>query len=81
MKKYKKVLDYLINNKTRPMKEKKIAIYLMRRFTPLTNQEIGSIFNMKDQAVSKAAINTEKLIKQDKRLKRELKELVSSFGG
>jgi len=33
-----------------------IAIYLIRRHTGLTNGEIGKIFKMKAQAVSKAGI-------------------------
>ncbi len=53
----------MINSKTRPAVEKQIMIYLIRRYTELTNGEIGKIFKIKVQAaVSKAGIKIERLM-------------------
>ena len=55
----------MIDSKIRPAIEKQVAIYLIRRHTGLTNGEIGKIFKMKAQAVSKAGIKIERLIKEN----------------
>ncbi|MFH2138207.1 MAG: transposase [Candidatus Omnitrophota bacterium] len=64
-------------SKKRPMTAKKMAIYLMRRKTNLTNNQIGKIFNMKFSAVSKAVVDFTRQIDSDKRLKMVV-EMVTS---
>ncbi|MBW1939131.1 MAG: hypothetical protein JRI67_10290, partial [Deltaproteobacteria bacterium] len=66
---YKKNPEKLINSKTRPAVEKQIAIYLIRRHTGLTNGEIGKIFKMKAQAVSKAGIKIERLMEENRKIR------------
>ena len=78
-KRFKKNPEDLIDSKTRPALEKQIAIYLIRRHTGLTNAEIGSIFKMKAQAVSKAGIKIEKLINENRRIRRQVNKLISIF--
>ena len=80
-KRYKKNPEELINSKTRPAIEKQIAMYLIRRYTGLTNGEIGKIFKMKAQAVSKAGIKIELLMKEDRKIRSQVKKLISIFQG
>jgi chromosomal replication initiation ATPase DnaA len=49
---YKKNPEKLVNSKTRPAVEKQIAIYLIRRYTGLTNGEIGKIRNQVKKLIS-----------------------------
>ncbi|MFH1776898.1 MAG: hypothetical protein ABH952_04990 [Candidatus Omnitrophota bacterium] len=67
--------------KNRPLKERKIAIYLLKRFTGLTNPEIGERFNITFTAVSKAAKEAALLIKKDLKIEREVNRIISSFKG
>ncbi len=43
----------------------------LKRFTSLNNKEIGDIFKMEYHAISKAALNIERLIKENPRSKEE----------
>lgn len=54
-------------------------IHLLRKYTGLTNREIGEEFGMRFSAVSKAGLKIEKLIKDDKKLRPEVEGIVSSF--
>ena len=76
---YKKSLEEICNDKWRPMKEKKITIYLMKKFTDLTNNEIGKIFGMTYSAISKSKRCIADLIKQNKDIKKEVERIVSTF--
>ena len=76
---YKKSLEEICKDKRRPMNEKKITIYLMKKFTDLTNKEIGKIFGMTYSAISKAERSIVDLIKQNKGIKREVGRIVSTF--
>lgn len=78
---YKKKLDELVNSKSRPAIEKQVAIYLLRRCTGLTNGEIGKIFKMKAQAVSKAGIKIEKMMRENREISKQVKKLISIFEG
>jgi chromosomal replication initiation ATPase DnaA len=71
----------LIDSKTRPAIEKQVAIYLIRHHTGLTNGEIGKIFKMKAQAVSKAGIKIERLMKENRKIRNQVKKLISIFEG
>jgi len=70
-----------LNKRKRDTKIRKIAIYLMRKLTGLTNKEIGNIFGMNFSAVSKAAIGIEKEIRESKKVKKEIAKLISNFEG
>ncbi len=65
--------------RTRKGNTKKIAIYLMRELTGLTNSEIGEVFDMKYSAVSKAALSVERGMGKDKGLRKEARKLISNF--
>lgn len=78
-KKYNMSSQELCSLKRRPMTEKQIAIYLLRRFTPHTNKEVGVIFFMKYQAVSKAAHNIERLMKERSDMRIDVEEIISNF--
>jgi hypothetical protein len=54
---------------------------LIRRHTGLTNGEIGKIFKMKAQAVSKAGINLERLMKKNRKIRSQVNKLISIFEG
>jgi len=79
--KYKKTIEQICVSKSRPKKAKHVAIYLLRKYTELTNKEIGNEFGMKFSAVSKAALRIEQLIKQDKKLKQKVENIMSIVEG
>ena len=76
---YKKKPEELINSRKRTAIEKQVAIYLIRRHTGLTNGEIGKIFRMRAQAVSKAWIKIERLMEKNRKTRIKLKKLISTF--
>jgi chromosomal replication initiation ATPase DnaA len=58
---------------------KKVAIYLMKRYTCLDNKEIGQVFGgLHYSAVSKAAARLEKELAKDKDLTKLVGRLVSN---
>lgn len=67
---FKQTVKEIKTSNKRPMTAKKLAIYLIRRKTNLTNNQIGEIFNMKFSAVSKSVVDFTRQIDSDKRLKR-----------
>ena len=71
----------LFGMKNKPLEERKVAIYLLKRFTGLTNPEIGKKFGISFSAVSKAAKNIEVLMGIDKRVKHKVGTIISSFKG
>lgn len=77
--KYGKSLECICRSKKRPMKEKKMLIYLLRRLTGLTNREIGELVGMSYAAVSMAGISMEEEIEDNKRMKKEAEDIVYSF--
>jgi putative transposase len=78
-KRYGKTIEELCKSKKRPMKAKKIAIYLMKKLSNLTNNKIGENFGITYSAVSKATGDLETLISEDKTIKEEVEELISQF--
>lgn len=79
----KYALDLTGANKLKNKKSegKKIAVYLLQRYSGLSNVEIGQIFGISFSAVSKATASIESLMVEDKGLKKEIEGLVSSFKG
>ncbi|MDD5069782.1 MAG: transposase [Candidatus Omnitrophica bacterium] len=74
---YKQDVKTIKTSNKRPMTAKKMAIYLLRTKTNLTNNQIGEIFNMKFSAVSKAAVDFERQIEKNKQLAKAVKEITS----
>ena len=52
---------------------------MRRELSGPTNSEIGNIFGMNYSAVSKAAIDIENGMKEDKALRKEVARLISNF--
>jgi chromosomal replication initiation ATPase DnaA len=78
-KKYGKSIEEIRRSKKRPMKEKRMLIYLLRRLTGLTNREIGDVVGMKYGAVSMAGRKTEEEIARGKGVKKEADDIVCTF--
>lgn len=78
---YHKEAPELYASKKKPLFAKKVAIYLAKRLTCLSNAEIGSRFNITYSAVSKAAGDVERRRIEDKNVSREVMELISHFKG
>lgn len=76
---YKKEADMLRKAKSKPLLAKKVAVYLMKRLTALTNIEIGNEFGISYTAVSKAAKDVERLMLGDKRIGKDVEKMISSF--
>ncbi len=76
---YKISLADLRGRRTRPMRAKQVAIYLLRKYSALTNREIGEEFCMQYSAVSKAGLNIEQRMKDDRKLRHEVDEIISNF--
>ncbi|MCM8819870.1 MAG: hypothetical protein NC925_03640 [Candidatus Omnitrophica bacterium] len=55
------------------MTVKQIAIYLLKRFSSLTNREIGDIFKMNYHTVRKAVLNIARLMEERPGLKQKLR--------
>jgi len=78
-KNYAKETTAFCTTKRRSIKEKKIAIYLLKRLTELTNKEIGEKFGITYSAVSKVTVNIERILERDQCTKQELERLISHF--
>jgi chromosomal replication initiation ATPase DnaA len=65
--------------KKRPWEARKIAVYCLKRLTGLTNGEIGKQFGISDSAVSKAAGDVERLIKEKPEAGKQLEKIISNF--
>lgn len=63
----------------KPVLAKKVAIYLLKNLTAMTNKEIGKEFGISYSAVSKAAGDVERLMGEDGRVRDSIKELISRF--
>ena len=78
---YGKRVKEMRAKRTWTMREKRIAIYLMRKLAGLDNKKIGGVFRMNSSAVSKAAMSIERGINESSQLRREVKRLFSIFEG
>ena len=76
---FNKSAKELIEMKSRPATEKKIAIYLIKQFTVLTNNQTGKIFGITFSAVSKAAKEVALLIEKDSEIRKTARGLISTF--
>ena len=73
---YKITQEDLRYSKKRPTTARQVAIYLLRKKTALTNNEIGQFFNMKSSAVSWAAIDIERKVLLSNELKTSIGDLI-----
>jgi REP element-mobilizing transposase RayT len=72
--------DGIVNSEIKDSRA--IAIYLMKKYTGLTNREIGHIFgNLSYSGVSKVNRRFEKKIQKDSSLKRKVLEIMSNVKG
>jgi putative transposase len=78
---YQVTIDELRRSKARPMRARQMLVYLLRKYTGLTNREIGEMVGMQYSAVSKAGLTIERLLEGDKKLKRTITKIVSNFEG
>lgn len=78
---YHKKVEELYVSKKKPVFARKVAIFLAKRFSHLTNVEIGHRFGITYSAVSKAAGDVELLMQQDKNVNRDVLEIISHFKG
>lgn len=78
-KKYKVNPDTLCKIRNKPSFEKKLAIYLAKRYTHLTNREIGNIFIIGSTAAIKAARSIERVMAENKGVKKGVREIISAF--
>ena len=76
---YKEDPETLKKSKNKPLLAKKVAVYLMKRLTSMTNIEIGKEFGVSYAAVSKASKDIENLMQKDRRLKVGVKGIISRF--
>ncbi|MCM8813618.1 MAG: transposase [Candidatus Omnitrophica bacterium] len=60
---------------------RKVAIYVLRKCSGGTNQQLGDYFNISFSAVSKACADVESLIGQDNECRELVERVISSFKG
>ncbi|MDD5643946.1 MAG: transposase [bacterium] len=76
---YGKNPEYLKKAKKRPLLAKKIAVYLLKRFTDMTNECIGNKFQISYSAVSKINKDVIEIMERSEDVKAEVAELISHF--
>ncbi|MEK7849573.1 MAG: transposase [Candidatus Omnitrophota bacterium] len=76
---FNKSAEELLKMKSRPATEKKIAIYLIKQLTALTNNQTGKIFGITFSAVSKAARDVVMLMEEDLKIRKTIEGLISTF--
>ena len=78
---YGQTIEQLKGLKKHSVKEKKIAVYLLKRYSSLSNAEIGARFNVSYSAVSKITSAMDQQMAEDKGLKSEVEGIISHFKG
>ena len=76
---YKKSREEIYNSKKKPLLARKAAIYLSKRLTGLTNKEIGEAFKITYSAVSKSYKDMERIMKKEKKTRRDIETIISHF--
>lgn len=77
--KYNNSMEDIYGAKKKPLFSKKIALYLSKRLTALTDREIGKWFGIGHSAVSKAAMDVIRLIEKNKKIKKNVEAMISHF--
>jgi len=78
-KRFKKTLKELYTGKKKPILARKAAIYLSKRLTGLTNKEIGEAFQITYSAVSKSSGDMERIMKEERKIRRDVETIISHF--
>ncbi len=78
-KKYSTTMAGLRKLKHHESKEKKIAIYLLKRYSNLSNAQIGEHFGLSYSSVSKAAGSFERQLHDGRGLRKEIDGIISHF--
>jgi REP element-mobilizing transposase RayT len=78
---HKTTINDLRRSTARPMRAKQILVHCLRKYTGLSNREIGERVGMKPSAVSKAGLTLEHLLETDRRMKQTIASIVSKFEG
>ncbi len=68
-------------SKKRTWEARKVAIYCLKRFTGLTNAQIGKEFGIGDSAVSKAAGDFERLMREKPEAEKRMRKSNFQFQG
>jgi hypothetical protein len=76
---YQRDPEIIRKAKKKPLLAKKIAIYLLKKYTQLKNTEIGKEFGISYSAVSKAMADAERLTKEDVKVKKGVEKIISHF--
>jgi len=79
--KYGKSLKQIRTSRMRPMREKQVLVYLLKRMTGLTNPKIGELVGITYSAVSKAWQKIEEQMMREKGLRIEVESITSRFKG
>ena len=74
---YKQDLEALRKAKKKPLLAKKIAVYLLKRLTALTNKEIGMEFGIGYSGVSWIAQDVERLARGEEKIKDDIEAIIS----
>jgi chromosomal replication initiation ATPase DnaA len=74
---YKKESETLYKARKKPLLAKKIAVYLLKKLTALSNKEIGDMFNIGYSGVSWINKSVEELALKDGRIKKDI-EVINS---
>jgi putative transposase len=78
---FKTTIEEIKDNTDRPQHAKYVLVYMLRRFTDLSNRKIGEYVDMQPSAVSKAGMAIERQVETNKQLQRMIKTIVSNFEG
>lgn len=73
--------DTLRRSFNKPSLAKKVAIYLLKTLTAMSNKEIGDEFGISYSAVSKASGDVERLVGEDRKVAEDVRRMVSRFKG
>ena len=69
----------LLKSKRKPLLARKIAVYLLKRISGLTNEQIGAKFEITYSAVSKIAQDVERRRIKDKKMAKDIDNIISHF--
>ena len=69
----------LLRSAQKPLLAKKAAVYLLKKYSSLTNKGIGELFGLSYSAVSKINSDIKGMLVKDKRFKKEIERIISHF--
>ncbi len=76
---FKQTREGVIGKKNSRAISRKVAIYVTKRVTPLTNKEIGGYFKLSDSAVGKTSAAMREILNDDRDLKQAVNAIFSVF--